>query len=304
MEMFDPNSITRIESGAPSVMHRIIGEAVAGEHYRADMRAYSWKEDVVSAGWSEAPQVIAFFGQHQHKARSAYCEHGTLKSDLTELGDIILIPPRQTLMSMCPAWDQRAVFFNLDTRLLPEFSAINWTPELLHRTLDIRSGKIRSIMSDVTREIIQPGFASGILFEGASMMLLAELYRMFGIEQCARKDSCAKLTGRQMADIEDRIRSDGPAPTLQQLADLCGMSRRNFSRLFKNTAGVTAGQFVAEKRMEYARFLLCEKQLLIKEIAHRCGFQNAAAFAGAFRRVTGYSPREYRRLAAGRSSHP
>ncbi len=302
MAIFDPNSITRIESGAPLAMHRIIGEAAAGRHYRADMRAYAWKGEVVSAGWSEAPQVVAFHGRHQPRARSAYREDGRFTFEPTDLGEIMLLPPGQTLVSMCPAWDQRAVLFHLDSKVLPEFASIEWNAERLRQTLDIRSGRIRSIMAGVTREIMQPGFASNILFEGASMMMLAEFYRMFGESRAEDAGSAVGLSKRQLGMVTDRVRSSEPSPSLQELADLCGISRRNFTRRFRNATGMSVGQFVAETKIDHAKALLAERRLLVKEIAHHCGFRNAAAFAAAFRRVTGYSPREYRALANAMSA--
>ncbi len=296
MGMFAPNSMTRIESGAPLAMHEVIGNAATGQHYRADLRAYSWQETVVSAGWSESPQVIAFLGQRPLKPKGSYRNQGALKFEPTDLGEILLIPPSQKLVSICPAWNQRVVSFIFDSSLLPEFAMIEWTPELLRQTLDIRSASIRSIMSGVTQEILQPGFAGDILLEGASLMMLAELYRMFGLTHERKSGGCAQLNQIQLDIITDRVRTVGPAPTLQELADLCGTSRRNFTRLFKRATGITVGQFVADMRIDQAKALLGDKKLLIKEIAYNCGFQNAPAFAAAFRRATSYSPREYRNI--------
>jgi AraC family transcriptional regulator len=46
--------------------------------------------------------------------------------------------------------------------------------------------------------------------------------------------------------------------------------------------------------MERAKDLLATDEEPITEIAFRCGYDNSAHFAAAFRRCAGLSPREYR----------
>jgi AraC family transcriptional regulator len=48
--------------------------------------------------------------------------------------------------------------------------------------------------------------------------------------------------------------------------------------------------------MMRARARLADARAPIKQIAWECGFETPAAFSAAFRRATGYRPREYRQL--------
>ena len=46
--------------------------------------------------------------------------------------------------------------------------------------------------------------------------------------------------------------------------------------------------------LDFAKDLLTDRSLLVKEIAYRCGFANAASFGVAFRQMEGCSPQQFR----------
>jgi transcriptional regulator GlxA family with amidase domain len=61
--------------------------------------------------------------------------------------------------------------------------------------------------------------------------------------------------------------------TIDQLADLIHTSERNLTRLFKDTTGITIGQYVEKLRVEHALHLLRDKQKMT-EVAKACGLQS------------------------------
>ena len=68
---------------------------------------------------------------------------------------------------------------------------------------------------------------------------------------------------------------------------------------FRSTYGCTIGQQVRQLRIRLARRLLEDSDLLIKEVAADVGYLRSSyrTFLNAFRRETGVSPSEYRRVA-------
>ena len=86
---------------------------------------------------------------------------------------------------------------------------------------------------------------------------------------------------------------------LEQLAEMCGLSPDYFSRAFSQAAGVPPFTFISRVRIDAARRLLKRSTTQILEIAYAVGFNNVSHFNRAFRRVTGMSPREYRRHVRG-----
>jgi transcriptional regulator GlxA family with amidase domain len=81
---------------------------------------------------------------------------------------------------------------------------------------------------------------------------------------------------------------------LPQLADMAGMSLRNFTRVFFQEVGSSTGDFIAMARLERAKQLLAEPNLPLKTIAGRCGFGGPDQLRRIFRSRLGISPQEYR----------
>ena len=56
---------------------------------------------------------------------------------------------------------------------------------------------------------------------------------------------------------------------------------------------MTPIQFLISQRINYAKNLLQNKSIPIKEVAALCGYQNQLYFSNDFRKHTGCSPREF-----------
>lgn len=82
--------------------------------------------------------------------------------------------------------------------------------------------------------------------------------------------------------------------SVEQLADVAGMSARNFARQFVREMGVTPAEFVQRARVDAARNLLEGGPLALKAIAYRCGFGSAARMRLVFTQRFGVTPRQYR----------
>jgi len=82
-------------------------------------------------------------------------------------------------------------------------------------------------------------------------------------------------------------------PPLPDLARRLGISETRLKSGFKLMNGATVMQYCIEKRIEAARFLLKENRHSISEIGSIVGYEDPSAFARAFRRHCGTSPREW-----------
>jgi len=97
---------------------------------------------------------------------------------------------------------------------------------------------------------------------------------------------------RVKAYTEDHIADD---VSLQMLADVAGVSRFHFLRLFQNSMGMTPHAYLTERRMVRACNLLLNTPIPISEVAAECGFGDPSYFAACFRRRYKTSPRDLRR---------
>jgi AraC family transcriptional regulator len=84
--------------------------------------------------------------------------------------------------------------------------------------------------------------------------------------------------------------------TVADLAGVANLSVFHFTRMFTAAVGLPPFRYVSRRRLEHAMALLATGRLPLSEIAHRSRFSSQANFNRAFRRATGMTPGEYRRL--------
>jgi YesN/AraC family two-component response regulator len=84
---------------------------------------------------------------------------------------------------------------------------------------------------------------------------------------------------------------------LEDLAAACGLSPGHVSRLLKKETGSTFSELLQHIRIGEAVRYLCSSNFKVYEIAEKVGFENPAYFHQVFKRVTGYSPKDYVRKA-------
>lgn len=76
-------------------------------------------------------------------------------------------------------------------------------------------------------------------------------------------------------------------------------SERTLQRRFNEALGHSIVHEIIRQRVRHARQLLLDGDMLLKQIAKECGFQNARRFASEFLKREGMSPTAYRRLHRG-----
>jgi AraC-like DNA-binding protein len=82
---------------------------------------------------------------------------------------------------------------------------------------------------------------------------------------------------------------------LQALADIAGLSRFHFARMFKQSVGTPPHYYLEQRRLERAQKLLAESHLPIAQIALESGFSDQSHFTHRFRLCFGLTPRAFRR---------
>lgn len=104
---------------------------------------------------------------------------------------------------------------------------------------------------------------------------------------------------RFVADLAQRFYE--PAGIDRAAAEV-GVSRRGFTRLFRQVTGCTYAKYLERVRVEYARRLLKDTGRSVTTIAFECGYEDLSSFYRAFRRQTGEPPQRWREAA--RTSPP
>lgn len=81
---------------------------------------------------------------------------------------------------------------------------------------------------------------------------------------------------------------------LKKIALLAGTNPSYLSRRFKEETGQTLWSYIREKRILEARWMLCQTEMSITEIALSLGFDDVNYFSKVFHKDRGISPRKYR----------
>ncbi|ANB03678.1 helix-turn-helix domain-containing protein [Ectothiorhodospira sp. BSL-9] len=81
--------------------------------------------------------------------------------------------------------------------------------------------------------------------------------------------------------------------TLQDLADVAGLSPWHFARAFRHSHGLPPHRYLTQLRIQHARTLLTDTSLPVTAVAAAAGY-SVAQLARHFRHVVGISPEAYR----------
>jgi transcriptional regulator GlxA family with amidase domain len=104
----------------------------------------------------------------------------------------------------------------------------------------------------------------------------------------------------RLAGLLDAVRASLQQPhTLDSLAERALMSRRTFTRHFRQLTGSTVQQWLLAERLARAQQLLETTPLTVEAIAQQAGFGSALSLRQHFRRRFGVSPGDWRRSFAG-----
>lgn len=89
-------------------------------------------------------------------------------------------------------------------------------------------------------------------------------------------------------------------PGLTELAKAVDVHPTHLARVFRQFERCTVGDYIREVRIDYARSRLIGSNAPLVEIALAAGFADQTHFTRSFKRVTGMTPTEFRRLFAAR----
>lgn len=82
--------------------------------------------------------------------------------------------------------------------------------------------------------------------------------------------------------------------TIEDIAEVCGINRSYFGKIFKRSVGRAPQEFLMNYRMVKAAELLKLTSLSVAEIGSAVGYENQLHFSRAFKTIYGVSPREWR----------
>lgn len=91
------------------------------------------------------------------------------------------------------------------------------------------------------------------------------------------------------------MKNYGESITLNELAELAGLSEGHFCRLFKRFTGATPIQYMNRRRIAKSCEYLSRTNKKIADIATLCGYNNISYFNRVFLSFMGGTPSAYHR---------
>ncbi|TGE27325.1 GlxA family transcriptional regulator [Hymenobacter metallicola] len=82
--------------------------------------------------------------------------------------------------------------------------------------------------------------------------------------------------------------------TVEQLADMLALGRRNLERRFKKATSNSVVEYIQRVKIEAAKNSLESSRENVNEVMYQVGYTDPKAFRSTFKRLTGLSPKQYR----------
>ena len=166
---------------------------------------------------------------------------------------------------------------------------------LVNGSKPVASRFFGEILNAMYREFLADLPEKEMFLRSLGSMLVAGIIRYLSTEVLTASVGCEKI-----AKVLDMI-SNTPLRdiTADRAARFAELSCSRFMHLFKDTTGITFGNYVEKIRTAQAKELLLRKDVSIGEIVSLCGFKCEGQFSRAFKRQFGISPATYKNTVVG-----
>lgn len=196
--------------------------------------------------------------------------------------------------------------------LLLSGEALTLTPTVPCHLVGVRFGgalaaqaaaRVPGTVVDATGACPEAAQALQLLCAGAAQPTPAFCFDL--LCRVCRLDESAPAVPRLAAEAIAAIRKNyASLYGVEELADTLGVSKSHLVRSFRESTGVTPGQYLTEVRLEAAKQLLRAGDLPLELVATLCGFSSANYLCRVFRARIGCTPALWRRAGGGAPEAP
>lgn len=173
---------------------------------------------------------------------------------------------------------------------LTKGDAIELVPQFMNR----RDGLIQGIFAALRSELGASQWGRDLLIDSLRTTLAVHLLRHYCTSQPGLIKSSHGLSKSVLRQVTDYI-NENLHQNLQvvELSGLAQISPYHFLRQFKQTVGMTPHQYILQRRLERAKYLLQYSELSISTIAARTGFSDQSHLTRCFKRRFGVTPGQF-----------
>ncbi|HHW00629.1 MAG TPA: helix-turn-helix transcriptional regulator [Clostridiaceae bacterium] len=164
------------------------------------------------------------------------------------------------------------------------------------RIQNVYSKQLLDLIGNFQREMMDYGESFPLMLEGICIQIVFQLLRDLSADPAANKSKLSKDNKYINKAIQFMHEYYSASISINDICNMIYLSPCHFKRVFKDYTGQTPYQYLMKIRLENAKEILRENEKSIEEVAKLCGFVNSGHFSTVFKRNTGMSPSEYRKL--------
>lgn len=142
---------------------------------------------------------------------------------------------------------------------------------------------------------------SAYLLKTADRETLEDMIRRTAVRMLQSKDRALKEVKPRQSHYIEKIRHYVAKHITEEisrdaLAEHVGFTPEYLSSYFKKETGKTLGTYINCEKIEFSKRMLLQTDLPVSVIAQNIGFETSSYFTALFKKTTGVTPREYRKV--------
>jgi len=205
-------------------------------------------------------------------------------------GEYVVV--NQTLVSRCGVENKQALIGRTPDQIFPPPLGTGYLAQDLAL---LQSGQ--PLLNELELHLY-PNHESGWCLT-SKVCLLGRDGRRIGLVGVSRDLGAPFQEGDEFRQVADAVRfarqNLAAAPTLEQMADVAGLSPYQLDQRIRRVFHLTTGQLLLKFRIDLATQRLRDTNQALSQIALDCGYSDQSGFTRQFRMTLGLTPGEYRK---------
>jgi AraC family transcriptional regulator len=220
---------------------------------------------------------------------------GKLKTEARNEGDIAIIPAG---VSHRCIWNILSLFaiVAIDPAVLKQVGQDLVDPdriELIPHYMTEQDPPIQGIIAALRDELESPKIGGSLFVDSLKTALAIHLLRKYCTAPPQPRNYAGGLSKAKLQQVTEYIAEHLDREVqLIELAAIVQISPYHFLRLFKNSLGMTPHQYILQRRIAKAKYLLLHSELSIAEVAAAAGFCDQSHLTRYFKRIVGVTPKQ------------